>query len=102
VRFIVGLGVAQLELATAALASMNLITQISWWQKPLGVEVPIRVVLPRRLTDREECGGAKPLTPHKNSVTVGSHFHSEIPNSKPAFPKYVNASGVKIFRYECS
>ena len=61
VRLITRLGVTQLELATAALAIMNLFTQFYWWKKPLGVQVPIRVHLLRRLTDRQRNAGVRSL-----------------------------------------
>ena len=57
VRFVIGLGVTQLELATAALASLNVITQLLWWKKPLGVKVPIYVTLSRRLRPVERNAG---------------------------------------------
>ena len=57
VRYSQGLGVTQLELTTAALASLNWITLLFWWKKPLGVRVPMRVYLPRRLTERERNAG---------------------------------------------
>ena len=57
VRWSQGLGVTQLELTTGALASLNWITLLFWWKKPLGVRVPMRVYLPRRLTERERNAG---------------------------------------------
>jgi len=48
-----GLGLTQLELTTVALASLNGITFILWWYKPLGVEAPVRVYMTRKLTDVE-------------------------------------------------
>ena len=52
-RHVQGLGLAQLELTTLALASLNGITFILWWHKPLGAQTPVRVYLDRRLTDAE-------------------------------------------------
>src|SRR5258705_3243289 len=37
------LTLTELELVTLALASLNAITYVFWWHKPLGVQVPIRV-----------------------------------------------------------
>jgi len=37
------LTLTELELVTLALASLNAITYVFWWQKPLGVQVPIRI-----------------------------------------------------------
>jgi len=48
-----GLGLTQLELTTLALASLNGITFILWWYKPLGVEAPVRVYMTHKLTDVE-------------------------------------------------
>ena len=48
-----GLGLTQLELTTLALASLNGITFILWWHKPLGVEAPVRVYMTRKLKDVE-------------------------------------------------
>jgi len=57
VRYSQGLGVTQLELTMAALASLNWITLLFWWKKPLGVRVPMRVYLPHRLTEHERNAG---------------------------------------------
>ena len=48
-----GLNISQLELTTLALASLNGITFILWWDKPLGAHIPLRVNLKRKLTDAE-------------------------------------------------
>ena len=37
------LTLTELELVTLALASLNAITYVFWWHKPLGVRVPIRI-----------------------------------------------------------
>src|SRR6266545_445576 len=52
-RHVQGLPLTQLELTTLALASLNGITFILWWDKPLGVQTPVRVWLKRKLTDEE-------------------------------------------------
>jgi hypothetical protein len=52
-RWAQGLSLALLELSTLALASLNGITFLLWWEKPLGVEVPVRVYMNRNLTDAE-------------------------------------------------
>ena len=52
-RHIQGLDLTQLELTTLALASLNGITWILWWQKPLGAQAILYVYLTRRLTDEE-------------------------------------------------
>ena len=52
-RWMQGLNLTQLELTTLALASLNGITLILWWDKPLGAQAVVRVHLKRRLTDEE-------------------------------------------------
>ena len=52
-RYVQGLSLTQLELTTVALASLNGITFMLWWNKPLGVETPVRVYMGRKLTDAE-------------------------------------------------
>jgi len=37
------LTLTELELVTLALASLNAITYVFWWHKPLGIQVPIRI-----------------------------------------------------------
>jgi len=66
VRHFQGLRVTHFELTTAALASLNTITLLLWWKKPLGVRVPLRVYLPRTLTERERNAGVSNI-----SVSVG-------------------------------
>ena len=53
IRHVQGLSLTQLELTTLALASLNGVTSILWWEKPLGVEAPMRVYMKRKLTDEE-------------------------------------------------
>ena len=48
-----GLSLTQLELTTLALASLNGITFILWWNNPLGATALVRVYLKRKLTDAE-------------------------------------------------
>ena len=52
-RHIQGLSLTQLELTTVALASLNGITFFLWWDKPLGVQDPVRLYMNRNLTDLE-------------------------------------------------
>ena len=47
------LNITQLELTTLAMASLNGITFILWWDKPLGVQTVVRVYMKRKLTDAE-------------------------------------------------
>lgn len=52
-RGVQGLDLTQLELTTLALASLNGITFLLWWEKPLGAQGVLRVYLKRKLTDKE-------------------------------------------------
>jgi len=52
-RVVQGLALTQLELTTLALASLNAITFVFWWNKPLGAQALVRVPMKRRLTDAE-------------------------------------------------
>ena len=52
-RHIQGLDLTQLELATLAVASLNGITCMLWWHKPLGARAIVQVYLTRKLTDEE-------------------------------------------------
>jgi len=52
-RLAQGLNLTQLELTTLALASLNGITFVLWWDKPLGAKSVVRVYLKRKLTDSE-------------------------------------------------
>jgi len=56
-RHVQGLGLTQLELTTLALASLNGITFILWWDKPLGAQTVVRVQMTRKLTDAERNEG---------------------------------------------
>ena len=52
-RHVQGLDLTHLELTTLALASLNGITLVMWWDKPLGAQAVVRVHLKRKLTDAE-------------------------------------------------
>lgn len=52
-RRVQGFDLTQLELTTLALASLNGITFILWWHKPLGAQAPVHMYLKRKLTDAE-------------------------------------------------
>jgi hypothetical protein len=53
-RFIQGLAITELEVATLALGSMNGLLYFFWWNKPLGVNIPVKINLkhdvPRRIS----------------------------------------------------
>ena len=40
-----GLALTELELVTLALASLNAVTFVIWWHKPLGVQEPVKIYL---------------------------------------------------------
>ena len=48
-----GLALTPLEVTTLAMASLNGITWILWWEKPLGAQAVVRVHVSRKLTDEE-------------------------------------------------
>ena len=52
-RRVQGLDLTHLELTTLALASLNGITFLLWWDKPLGAQAIVRVHLKRKLADSE-------------------------------------------------
>src|SRR5258705_1451683 len=58
------LTLTELELVTLALASLNAITYVFWWHKPLGVQVPIRIYFETGAVEKidveAEDGDAKP------------------------------------------
>jgi hypothetical protein len=51
-RFIQGLAITELEVATLALASMNVFMYFFWWNKPLGVNVPVKINLKHDVPQR--------------------------------------------------
>ena len=75
-RHVHGLELSQLELTTVALASLNGITILLWWKKPLGAQTPVRVYLRKRLDlPREEsvfhgCGPDLSLTTNNRSQLI--------------------------------
>jgi len=52
-RRVQGLSLTHLELTALALASLNGITFILWWDKPFCAQARVRVYLKRKLTDAE-------------------------------------------------
>jgi hypothetical protein len=65
-RLVQGLTLTQLELTTLALASLNGVTLILWWEKPLGAQTVVRVYLKRKLTfaERAVVGVSATVTSH--------------------------------------
>lgn len=70
-----GLALTELELTTLALASLNGLTLLLWWKKPLGAQTVARVYLQKKLTDDERndtgerTGGVSPVALHVPSLT---------------------------------
>ena len=60
-RFVQRLSLTQLELTTLALASLNAITFILWWHKPLRAQAIVRVPMERNLKDEERAPGVSDL-----------------------------------------
>ena len=56
-RYIQGLSFTHLELTTLALASLNGITFLLWWDKPLGAQALVQVYMKRKLTRAERAAG---------------------------------------------
>ena len=56
-RFAQKVAITELEVVTLALASLNVIMFFFWWSKPLGLSVPMKVDLERRLDRRIERDG---------------------------------------------
>ena len=74
------LALTELELATVALASLNLITYVFWWKKPLQVQEPVKLFSKNHTTqdlvekkkDTATVNFPNPVTIEiPNSVTVG-------------------------------
>ena len=53
-RFAQKLAVTELEIVTFALASLNAIMSFFWWNKPLGLTVPMKVFLDHKIERRIE------------------------------------------------
>jgi len=52
-RAVEHLPVTELELVTVAFATLNFATYIFWWNKPLNVQQPFRVLLKKPIVDRQ-------------------------------------------------
>lgn len=50
-RWIQGLDLTELEVATVAFASLNGVLYYFWWNKPLGAVIPVKLQLKRKLAD---------------------------------------------------
>jgi hypothetical protein len=85
-RVIEGLALTQLELTTLALASLNGITLILWWEKPLGAQTVVRVYLKRKLSFTEKAVAAQHGEKHVEVISRGHSYRSKLfPNLHAAF-----------------
>ena len=53
------LPITELELVTVAFATLNFVTYLFWWNKPLNVERPFRVLLKKPMADRQTGHGER-------------------------------------------
>jgi hypothetical protein len=68
-RAVQGLALTELELTTLALASLNGITLLLWWKKPLGAQTVVLVYPPDELREEERA-----TMDRTNGVSVSSCF----------------------------
>jgi hypothetical protein len=66
------LAITELEIMTVAFAFLNLVTYIFWWNKPLNVTCPIRIVL------KEGHRAPKPWPESRRSLSLGDRFERMI------------------------
>jgi len=78
------LTLTELELVTLALASLNAITYVFWWHKPLGVQVPIRIYFEIEAVENVEVEDADA----EPGITA-SYILSEFGNEVGEFPALI-------------
>jgi len=83
------LTLTELELVTLALASLNAITYVFWWHKPLGVQVPIRIYFEPEAVENVDVEDADA----EPGITV-SYILSKFGNMVGRFPAEIQ----KLFR----
>src|SRR5260221_2135405 len=71
------LTLTELELVTLALASLNAITYVFWWHKPLGVEVPIRIYFETEVVEKVDVEDAD-AEPRTTTSDILSEFGDRI------------------------
>jgi len=82
------LTLTELELVTLALASLNAITYVFWWHKPLGVQVPIKTYFETEVVEKFDVGHAV-VEPRITASYILSKFDDRVQISKifEDFPK---------------
>src|SRR6266498_1119575 len=67
------LALTELELVTLALASLNAVTYVFWWHKPLGVQEPMRIYLETEAPaeELEHADGSPEISAHYVISKVG-------------------------------
>jgi len=80
------LTLTELELVTLALASLNAVTYVFWWHKPLGIQVPIRIYFETEVVENVdvEDADAEPGTTVANILSGIGNFVGEGPG--PGIP----------------
>src|SRR5260221_13176810 len=71
------LTLTELELVTLALASLNAITYVFWWHKPLGVQVPIRIYLKTEAMEKVDVEDAN-VEPRTTASYILSGFGNRV------------------------
>jgi hypothetical protein len=69
-RFVQKIAITEIEVVTLALASLNAIMSYFWWSKPLGLTVPIKVDLRRKLNRKIDCDKVSDRCLHQTLVTT--------------------------------
>jgi len=78
------LTLTELELVTLALASLNAITYVFWWHKPLGVQVPIRIYFEIEAVENVDVEDA-----HAEPGITVSYIHSKFGNMVGEVPALI-------------
>src|SRR5260221_3715441 len=73
------LTLTELELVTLALASMNAVTYVFWWHKPLGVQVPIGIYLKTEAMEKVDVEDAN-VEPRTTASYILSGFGNRVGN----------------------
>ena len=71
------LTLTELELVTLALASLNAITYVFWWHKPLGIQVPIRIYFETEAVEKVDVEDAN-AEPRVTISDIISGFGNEV------------------------
>jgi len=94
------LTLTELELVTLALASLNAITYVFWWHKPLGVQVPIRIYFETEAienVDVEDADAETEITVSYILSKFGNHVGRELPVIRNYFREVNDFSSFLFF-----